>query len=144
MDEELIVVEEEVVVEGDTAVSPTNTSRRIALASVGIVIVISNEMQTVVNKIVTRGEALADDDRSNLPVNIQTTRRSLRRRLQRPVNKMLHRLNIPTKTDIDSLNTQITALLNKVESLQAQEQLDVPDTPVELSATVPIEAENEP
>jgi hypothetical protein len=109
MSEEMIVVEEELV---EMVVSPAEASRRVVLAGIGIVVVASEEMKSAVNRLAERG----NDGRPALP------RPSLRRPLRKPVRALLTRLNIPTKTDIDALNAQVTTLLDKIERLQQREQ----------------------
>jgi hypothetical protein len=112
MSEEIIVMEEEVV---EVVASPAETSRRVVMASIGVVVVAGGEMKSAVNRLVERGS----DGRPTLPL---PARPSLRRQLRKPVTAVLNRLNLPTKTDIDALNDQVTTLLEKIERLQQQEQ----------------------
>lgn len=110
MSEEIIVVEEEMV-GSDTAVSPTETSRRLVMASIGAVVVVSGAVKSRVSRLIESEEAEASPGR---------------RRLPHPMNSLLTRLNMPTKTDIDALNDQVSNLLAKIEALHELEQRPSP------------------
>lgn len=129
MSEEIVMIEEEIVVI-DTAVSPADTSRRVVMATVGVVVVAGEGMKSMVGKIIEQGGTIASDGRVSLP-----PRPSLRRQLRKPVNAFLNRMNIPTKTDIDNLNAQVTALLDKIEALHQQEQLLLAEPSTENEAS---------
>lgn len=116
MSEEIVMIEEEFVVM-DTAVSPADASRRVVMATVGVVVVAGEGMKSMVGKIIEQGGTMTSDGRVSLPA-----RPSIRRQLRKPVNAFLNRMNIPTKTDIDNLNAQVTALLDKIDALHQQEQ----------------------
>ncbi len=112
MSEEIIVVEEEMV-GSDTAVSPTETSRRLVMASIGAVVVVSGAVKSRVSRLIESEEA-------------ETEASPGRRRLPHPMNSLLTRLNMPTKTDIDALNDQVSNLLAKIEALHELEQRPSP------------------
>jgi len=130
MNEEIIIIEEELV-ESQTAVSPTQTSRRIIMAGLGVVITLQGEVTALANQVIEQGQR-ADTE------NISRSGR-VRRRLKKPVAKMLNRLNIPTKSDIDLLNNQISTLIEKVETL-AETQ---PPLPTTASPEIPLPSEVE-
>lgn len=112
MGEDVIVVEEEMV-EQNTAVSPAETSRRLVMAGIGAIVVVGGAVKSRVSRFIESEELTAEDEQPH----------HRRRRLRNPADSLLTRLNVPTKTDIDALNSQVTALLDKVEALQEQEQL---------------------
>jgi hypothetical protein len=115
MSEEIVIVEEGADAE-DTAVSPTETTRRVVLAGIGMVVVAGGEIKSLVGKWAESRQATEGNTVQRQPaVNV-------RRQIKTPVKSLLTRLNIPTKTDIDALNNQVTTLLNKVEKLQQLEQ----------------------
>jgi len=121
MDEDIIVIEEEFV-ETQTAVSPNNTSRRLFMAGIGIVVSFKGEFSSFVNQVIEQGESATRDNK--LPAG------KLRRRLRKPVGQLLNRINVPTKTDIDRLNNQISNLIEKVEALEeTQTNLTAPTSP---------------
>jgi hypothetical protein len=121
MREDIIVFEEEIV-GSDTAtstidhsrprsvqaISPTKTSRRLVMAGIGAVVIAGGKVKSLVNRFI-------ESERLEVG-NAQP------RRLQKPVDSLLMRLNVPTKTDVDALNSQVTALLDKIEALQEQQQ----------------------
>jgi len=119
---EVSVVEEEV---NDKAPSPfIDAARNVLLASIGAVVVAQEEIETVVNKLVERGE-LAEKDGRKLVKDLverrkqkrEGTRGDMGEELERRVEELLHRLNVPTKRDIDALSAKITALSRKVDEL---------------------------
>ena len=119
---EVSVVEEEV---NDKAPSPfIDAARNVLLASIGAVVVAQEEIETVVNKLVERGE-LAEKDGRKLVKDLverrkqkrEGTRGEMGEELERRVEELLHRLNVPTKRDIDALSAKITALSRKVDEL---------------------------
>lgn len=105
MSEDVIVVEEEIV--EITAVTPAETSRRLVMAGIGAAVVVGGAVKARVSRFM-------EPDETESP---QT-----RRRLPNPVNSLLVRLNVPTKTDVDALNSQVSALLDKIEALQGLEE----------------------
>lgn len=109
MSEDIIAVEEEIV-ESSTAVSPAETSRRLVMAGIGAVVVVGGAVKARVSRFIEseEGETEAEPPQS--------------RRLPNPMDALLNRLNVPTKTDIDILNNQVSALLEKMEALQELEQ----------------------
>jgi polyhydroxyalkanoate synthesis regulator phasin len=79
------------------------------MAGIGMAGVLRNEAASFTNRVIEQGQT------TNLP-NIRPGR--VRRGFRKPVSKLFNRLNIPTKSDIDNLNNQITNLLEKVEALE--------------------------
>lgn len=110
MSEEIITVEEEIV-ETETAVTPAETSRRLVMAGIGAAVVVGGAVKARISRLMEADET--EPEAESPP---------LRRRLPNPVNSLLVRLNVPTKTDIDALNKQVSALLNKIEALQELEE----------------------
>ncbi|GIK57358.1 MAG: hypothetical protein HND44_07240 [Chloroflexi bacterium] len=108
MSEDVIVVEEEIV--EVTAVAPAETSRRLVMAGIGAVVVVGGAVKARMSRLLEAEETKAE---------IESPQK--RRRLPNPVNSLRERLNVPTKTDIDALNSQVSALLEKIEALQELE-----------------------
>lgn len=136
MNEEIIIIEEELV-ESQTAVSPTQTSRRIVMAGLGVVITLKGEVTALANQVIEQSQRA---DTENFSIS-----GSVRRRLKKPVAKMLNRLNIPTKGDIDLLNNQLSTLIEKVETLaETQTSLPIPASPeIPLPSEVETESHSE-
>lgn len=101
-----------------------DAARNVLLASIGAVVVAQEEIELVVNKLVERGE-LAEKDGRNLVRDLMDRRKQKSERARaevsdefdKRVEEILHRLNVPTKRDIDALSAKITALSQKVDKL---------------------------
>lgn len=122
--EDIVIIEEEGE-QSNTAVSPAQTSRRVILAGIGMVVVVGGEVKSLVGKLAESREGTEGNALQRQPVV------NLRRQIKTPLTSLLTRLNIPTKTDVDALNSQVTTLLNKIEMLQQLEQ-QTPEEPSSL------------
>ena len=135
MSEEIIVEEE--IVEIDTAVSPKESSRRLVMAGIGLAVVLRGELSSTFNKIIDQGE----HSDQLIPEQNRISKLPIRRTLKKPIKRVLHRFNIPTKSDIDTLNNQIVALIDKVDALQNQPHLPQ-STEIEIVPPTEISEEN--
>jgi len=129
MSEDIIIIEEQTEETNNTAVSPTQATRRVILAGIGIVVVAGGEVKSWVGKLTEAKEGTEE----NTPQNQSAL--NLRQEMKTPLRSLLTRLNIPTKTDIDALNDQVTTLLNKIEMLQQLEQ-QIPENQTSPSSSV--------
>jgi poly(hydroxyalkanoate) granule-associated protein len=117
----------------DTQTEPNESSnsllsglRRILMASIGAVVLAQEEIEEFINKMVERGE-IADGDARNLVSDVLDRRKRLVQdgtktaegELDKRIESLLQRMNIPTKTDIELLNANITELSHKVDDLTA-------------------------
>lgn len=121
MAEEIHVVEEEVV---EKELNPfLEATRKVLLAGVGVVALAQEEVESFVNKLVDRGE-LAEKDGRQLIKDFMERRKKAAEEAEEEVDldvrieRILHRLKVPTKSDIDALSRQITALTQKVDELK--------------------------
>jgi poly(hydroxyalkanoate) granule-associated protein len=115
------------VVEEETAEKELNpfleATRKVLLAGVGVVALAQEEAESFVNKLVERGE-LAEKDGRQLIKDMMERRKKAAEEVEEEVDldvrieRILHRLNVPTKSDIDALSRQITALTQKVDELK--------------------------
>lgn len=115
------------VVEEETAEKELNpfleATRKVLLAGVGVVALAQEEAEAFVNKLVERGE-LAEKDGRQLIKDMMERRKKAAEEVEEEVDldvrieRILHRLNVPTKSDIDALSRQITALTQKVDELK--------------------------
>jgi poly(hydroxyalkanoate) granule-associated protein len=124
------MAEVEVKVEEETIEKELNpfleATRKVLLAGVGVVALAQEEAEGFVNKLVERGE-LAEKDGRQLLKDLMERRKKVAEQAEEEVadldvriERILHRLNVPTKNDIDALSRQITALTQKVDELKAQ------------------------
>jgi len=130
MAEEIEVVEEE-----SLGSNPfVSTVRRVLMASVGAVVLAQEEIEDFVQKLVERGE-LAEQDGRKLVTDLREKRQSAQESTQNRVQEtgektsatvdrgmegMLGRMNIPSKSDIEDLSEKIATLSEKVDALKEQ------------------------
>ena len=102
-----------------------DAARNMFLASIGAVVLAQEEIEEFVNKLVERGE-LAEKEGRRLAKDLaeRRTQKAERARgemggeLDRRIEEMLHRMNVPTRSDVEALSRQITALSKKVDELK--------------------------
>jgi poly(hydroxyalkanoate) granule-associated protein len=122
------MAEVEVKVDEETVEKELNpfleATRKVLLAGVGVVALAQEEAEGFVNKLVERGE-LAEKDGRQLLKDLMERRKKVAEQAEEEVadldvriERILHRLNVPTKNDIDALSRQITALTQKVDELK--------------------------
>ena len=94
--------------------------RKVLLASVGAMALAQDEIEDLVNKLVERGQ-IAEKEGKGL---VRDTRERRRKHLDKAekdldgrIEELLHRMNVPTKNDLDVLGAKIAELTEKVEEL---------------------------
>ncbi len=95
-------------------------TRRIMLASVGAVAWAQDEAKELLNMLVERGEMAEKDARKILREVTNRRTKAAERELDHRFEDVLDRLNIPTKSDIESLSEKIAALTEKVEAIKSK------------------------
>jgi poly(hydroxyalkanoate) granule-associated protein len=98
--------------------------RRILMASIGAVVLAQEEIEEFINKMVERGE-IADGDARKLVSDVlerrkrlvQNSAKTAEGELDKRIEPLLQRMNIPTKTDIELLSAKISELSRKVDEL---------------------------
>ena len=90
---------------------------RVLLATVGTVGLVQDELEHFVNKAVERGQ-IAEKDARKVMSEATERRKGTTKEVDKRMEDMLAKLNIPTKTDIDLLNEKIVELSKKVEALK--------------------------
>ena len=101
--------------------------RRVLMAGVGAVVLTQEQIEDFVNKLVERGE-IADGDARKLLSDVLERRKSIlqggtkkaEEEYEKRVEGLLSRMNIPTKSEIDSLSVTIANLSDKVDQLNHQ------------------------
>ena len=101
--------------------------RRVLMAGVGAMVLTQEQIEDFVNKLVERGE-IADGDARNLLSDVLERRKSIlqggtkkaEEEYEKRVEGLLSRMNIPTKSEIDSLSVTIANLSDKVDKLNHQ------------------------
>ena len=103
--------------------------RRILMAGIGVAVLAQEEIEDFVTRLVDRGEIAENDGRSLISdvlekrkQEIQNNTRKVGNGMDRHVEGVLNRLNVPTRSDISSLSEQISELSKKVDELQELDQ----------------------
>ena len=99
--------------------------RRVLMAGIGVAVLAQEEIEDFVTKLVDRGEIAESDGRSLVSDVLERRRKELQEgtkkasdNVDRRVEGMLSRLNIPTRSEINSLSEQISELSKKVDQLK--------------------------
>lgn len=96
-------------------------ARKVLLASIGAVALTQEEIEKFVAKLVERGE-IAEQDGKKLVGDVMERRKKETKKAEEVMDKRLDdlmvRMNVPTKSDIDALSAKITALSKKVDELK--------------------------
>ena len=103
--------------------------RRVLMAGIGVAVLAQEEIEDFVSKLVERGEIAENDGRSLVSDILERRRREIQERSQqagsgvdRRIEGMLSRLNVPTQSDINNLSKQISELSKKVDELRELEE----------------------
>jgi len=98
-----------------------DVTRKVLLASIGAVAIAQEELEAFVNKLVERGE-IAEQDGKKLVRDVMERRKKEAKKaedeLEKRMEEILDRMNVPTKSDIEALGAKITALTKKVDELK--------------------------
>ncbi len=98
-----------------------DAARRVLLAGIGAVALAQEEVEDFVNRLVERGE-IAEKDGKKLVRDVMEKRKKEARKaeeeLDKRIEQILGRMNVPSKADIEDLSAKITALTKKVDELK--------------------------
>ncbi len=124
MTEEVVEVEvtEEILEEDPNPM--LDMARKVLLASIGALALTQEEIEKFVNKLIERGE-IAEKDGRKLINDLKEKRRKksqeteseVEGELEHRMEGVLARMNIASKSDIDSLNRKLTALNEKLDEI---------------------------
>jgi polyhydroxyalkanoate synthesis regulator phasin len=97
------------------------SARKVLLASIGAVALAQEEIEDFVNKLIERGE-IAEKDGKKLIRDLMEKRKKQAKEAEQNIDKqiedVLGRMNIPTKSDIQALSAKINELNKKVDELK--------------------------
>lgn len=124
---EVNVVEEEV---GEKEPNPfLEATRKVLMAGLGAVALAQDEAEAFVNKLVERGEIAEKEGRDLVKEMMERRKQRVEEETEETehqldvrIERILHRMNVPTKNDINALSRQITALTQKVDELKKAQQ----------------------
>lgn len=99
--------------------------RRVLMAGIGVAVLAQEEIEEFVTKLVDRGEIAENEGRSLIGDILERRKQEVQERakkatgsVDRNVEGMLSRMNVPTRSDINSLSEQISELSKKVDQLR--------------------------
>ena len=115
---ETIAVEEEVV---EKEARPVLEAAHKALqVGLGAAAYGAKEIETLFTRLVERGEVVEQDGRKRFNKLMEQRKKRMagaQDELETSITRALHRLNVPTRADIDTLNKKVTTLTKKVNAL---------------------------
>ena len=118
--EEAQAVEEKMVEEGEQ--NPLVAMlRKLMLAGIGAVAMTQEEMEKLVDKMVDRGEIAEKDARQLVQETMERRKKEAKKaeeELDKRLEEVMARMNVPSKGDIDALSAKITELSKKVDELK--------------------------
>lgn len=128
MTDSTVEINEEVV-EAKEHTPLFDMARRVLLAGIGAVALAQEEVEAFVNKLVERGE-IAEKDGRKLVKEMMDKRRKKAEEvveeagddMDQRIEALLHRMNVPTKSDIEALSKKIATLTKKVEELKKSQE----------------------
>jgi poly(hydroxyalkanoate) granule-associated protein len=101
-----------------------DNGRKVVLAGLGVVTLAQEELTQLFNNLVDRGSSTEQKTRKLVNKQVQTRQKDARKtakRVESEVEKrfedVLHRMNIPSKNDIEKLSRKVTTLNKKVNEL---------------------------
>jgi len=97
-----------------------DAARKVLLAGIGAVSLAQDEVEDFIHRLVERGE-IAEKDGKKLVQEMRAKRirgtEKAEDELRKRVNRVLDRMNVASKTDIDELSEKITQLAKKLDDL---------------------------
>ena len=93
-------------------------ARKVLLAGMGAVALTQDEAEKFVDKLVERGEIARQDGKKLVREVAEKRSKRGRDELDKRVQDLLDRMNVPTKADFEALSAKITALAEKVDELK--------------------------
>ena len=97
------------------------------LAGVGVVSMAQDEAEKFVHKLIEKGEIAEKDGRSllndlaeNRKQRAQESGKRVSDELEKRMEGLLNRMNIPTKSDIEQLSNKVAELTKKIDTLKEQ------------------------
>ncbi|NCF68573.1 MAG: hypothetical protein GWP61_21645 [Chloroflexi bacterium] len=121
-EQEIEIVESEASEQGNALL---DSLRRVLMAGIGVAVLAQEEIEDFVTKLVDRGEIAESDGRSLVSDVLDRRRKEIQEgtkkasdNVDRRVEGVLGRLNVPTRSEINSLSEQISELSKKVDQLR--------------------------
>ncbi|MBP7691646.1 MAG: phasin family protein [Anaerolineales bacterium] len=95
-----------------------DAARKVLLAGIGAVALAQDEAEDFVNRLVERGEIAEKDARKLMKEVTEKRTKRAEKELDKRVEELLERLNVPSKGDIEQLTHKINTLTHKIDELK--------------------------
>jgi len=106
-----------------------DVAHKVLLAGIGAAALAQDEMEDFVNRLIERGEIAEADGKKMLKDVLEKRKKMLSARveeapkkitgdLEKRIEEIMDKMNIPTKDEIEALGAKITALTKKVDELK--------------------------
>ncbi len=93
-------------------------ARKVLLAGIGAVALAQDEIEDFVNRLVERGEIAEKDGRKLIREVVEKRRKTTTKEMDKAVQDLYERMNVPSKADIEALSAKIASLSKKVDELK--------------------------
>lgn len=120
---------EEMEVEEGTSIPQMilGNAHKLFQVGLGAVMMVQDEVVSLTNKLVEEGESVEQKSRKRLDSFVDDRKKETKKfgqKAEKQWNKqmesILHRVNVPTRAEINSLNNKITRLTKKVDDLKKE------------------------
>lgn len=101
----------------------TGTFRKVVLASVGAVGIAQDELNTLIKRMVERGEITEKDARklvNDVQKEVNKRRKGGQTNAEKEMEGMMEKMNVPSKADIEDLTAQVATLAKRIEELKTE------------------------
>jgi polyhydroxyalkanoate synthesis regulator phasin len=98
-----------------------DAAHKVLLAGIGAVALAQDEIEEFVNRLVERGEIAEKDGRKLVRDVLEKRKKEAKKaedEMDKRIEDLLNRMNVPTKSDIEALSAKIVALTKKVDELK--------------------------
>ncbi|NMC12010.1 MAG: hypothetical protein GYA34_03910 [Chloroflexi bacterium] len=100
-------------------------TRKVMLASIGAMAIAQDELEDFIERLVERGE-IEEKEGSGLIQELKAKRKQRMEKgeeeLQKRINQLLKRVDIPSKSDLEALNQKISNLSKKIDELKKDQK----------------------
>ena len=121
------IEEMEVVQENSIPQMLLRNTHKLFQAGLGAVMLVQDEVNSITHKLIEQGEKTEKESRERVDAFVDERKKetkNLSKRAEKNWNKqmetVLHRMNVPTRAEINSLNNKITRLTKKVDELKKE------------------------
>lgn len=100
-------------------------TRKVMLASIGAMAITQDELEDFIQRLVERGE-IEEKEGTSLIHELKTKQKQKidkgEEEIQKRVNQLLKHVDIPTKSDLETLNQKISNLSKKIDDLKREQK----------------------